>query len=100
MRLDSNLLCGEMERRRAVHSISSEQCHRRHAQVRAHRDQFLGSRSPFEEAECRAGMDFNVHQLPVASCQLPVVSCFDWELTTGNWQLLLVIHSFYKPVST
>src|ERR1019366_5837070 len=34
------------------------------------------------------------------SCQLPVSSCFYWELTTGNWQLLLVIRSFYEPVST
>jgi hypothetical protein len=70
MRLDARLFCGEMEARRAVYSIAIEQCHRRHSQVRAHRDQFLGNRSPFEKAERRAGMEFNVHQLPASSCQL------------------------------
>jgi hypothetical protein len=31
-------------------------------------------------------------KLPVVSCQLPVnasLSCLHWQLTTGNWQLLL-----------
>src|SRR5713101_5489809 len=63
MRLEPRLFCGEMEAWRAVYSISIKQCHRRHSQVRAHCDQFLGSRSPFEKAECGAGMKFNVHQL-------------------------------------
>ena len=95
MRLDPRLFCGEMEARRAVHSISIKQRHRRHSEVRAHRDQFLRNRSPFEEAERGAGMEFGVHQFPVLGSQLALV-----RLRTVNWELLLVIRSFYKPVST
>src|SRR6266478_166567 len=64
MRLESRLFCREMKTRGAVYSISIEQCHPRHPQVRAHRDQFLRNRSPFEEAECGTGMEFDVHECP------------------------------------
>src|SRR5208337_3365983 len=84
MRLDPDLFCGEMEARRAVQTIAIEQRHRRHSQVRAHRDQFLGKRSPFEKAERGAGMELNVHQLPVASFQLSGALTGNWQLATGN----------------
>src|SRR5260370_41070255 len=70
MRLDPGLFSGEMEAWRTVYSIAIEQRHRRHdrrLEVRAHRDQFLGNRSPFEEADRGAGMKFNVHQVALAT---------------------------------
>jgi hypothetical protein len=55
--------------RGAVDAVGVEQGHGGHVEVLAHADQFLGQGSAFEEAECRAGVEFNEHQLPVVSSQ-------------------------------
>src|SRR6267154_1820882 len=71
MHLEPNLFRRKMKTRRPVYSIPVEQCHRRHTEVRAHSDQFLRNRRPFEEAEGRTGMKFNVHQRPTRRFVIP-----------------------------
>jgi len=56
VRLDLGFICGEVEARGAVDSVSVEQRHGGHMEVLAHSDQLLGQRSAFEEAECGAGV--------------------------------------------
>src|SRR5271166_2915418 len=64
MRLKVELLHGQVKARRAIYSIAIEQRHRRHLVCGAHLGQFLGNRSSFEEAERRAGVEFDVHTEP------------------------------------
>ena len=54
-------LHGQMKARRAIDAIAIEQGHCRHLMGGAHLRQFLGDRSSFEKAECRASVEFDVH---------------------------------------
>ena len=55
------LLCRQMKTCRSINPIPVEQRHRRHLVVGTDPGQFLGNRSPFEEAESGTGMEFDVH---------------------------------------
>ena len=60
MRLELELLHGQMKARRTIYAIAIEQGHRRHLMSGAYLRQFLGDRSSFEETECRARVEFDV----------------------------------------
>jgi len=65
VRLDLGFVGGEMKAWRAVNAVGVEQRHGGHGELRACCHEFLGHRGAFEKAESRAGMKFDVHQLPV-----------------------------------
>src|SRR5581483_1758803 len=72
VRLNSELLCGQMEARGAIHAVAVQQRHGRHAQLGADVHQLLWDGGPLEEAEGRAGMELDEH-----SSQYSVVDSLD-----------------------
>jgi hypothetical protein len=74
VRLDLDLICGEVEARGAVDAVGIEKRHGGHFEVRADCDQFLGQGGAFEKAESRAGVEFDVQKFSVPSSQLKTFS--------------------------
>ena len=62
----------QMKARHTIHAIAIKQCHRGHLMSPAHFRQFLWNRGTFEEAERRAGMEFDVHRSVVACVHKPL----------------------------
>jgi len=56
VRLESDLLGGQVKARGAIHAVSIKQRHTGHAKMGADSGEFLGQGSAFEKAECRTGV--------------------------------------------
>ena len=61
MSLQAELLHGEMKASSAIYAVAIEQRHCGHLVRVAGVGEFLGDGGSFEETECRAGVEFDVH---------------------------------------
>jgi hypothetical protein len=73
MRFDLGIFSGEVKARRSVEPVAVKKRHSGHTLTTAHFDQCLRIRGSFKEAECGAGMQFDIQiQFSVLSSRFSV----------------------------
>ena len=84
VRFDFCFFRGQVKARGAVDAVGIEQGHGGHVELSADCGQFLGQGRAFEKTESRAGVEFDVHQLPVISDQWPVARIKNYWISRSD----------------